>query len=139
MSTGHATRNNFLSSVSTLLLIEKEWKNAANSYLFKVNNIITRKRREICSRLTIKGVNYFCKNIPANIYLFKVNNRNTRKRCEICSKLTIKTPERRHMYVCVSGDKKFYLSGKFCVRSKLTIPYVQWLFKLSPLFDHHKN
>ena len=84
----------------------------AGNYMFKVNNRNTRTRCEICSKLTIKILDYAIvrcssetlrekdpatdvsgklsyaapfRNIsfPANIYLFKVNNRNTRKRCEI--------------------------------------------------------
>ena len=73
----------------------------------------TRRKCEICSKLTIKtpeqrhwrcsgvlNVNFehvshlflmfllynFC---PGNIYLFKVNNENTKKRCEISSNLTL--------------------------------------------------
>ena len=62
-------------------------------YLSKVKNGNTGKRREICSKLTLKTPER-----PGDIYLPKVNNRITRTRCEICSKLTIKTPERRHRH-----------------------------------------
>ena len=70
--------------------------NQANIYLFKVNDRSTRKRCEICSKLTIKTQER--RHCPANIYLFKVNKKYTTKRCGIRSKLTIKITE-RHLLV----------------------------------------
>ena len=86
-------------SIFTLKLLLRY--NPTNIHLFKVNNRNTRKRCEICSKLTIKTpkrrpIEAQCSTFPANIYLIKINNRNTRKRCVMCSMSTIKTPERRH-------------------------------------------
>ena len=102
--------------------------------LFKFNDRNTRKRCEICLKITVKTdvvlmfslltLNIFhtffyvfllltsC--YPANIYLFKVNNRNTRKRCEICSKLTIKAPD-------VFNDKFGDIPQLFLVFLSLTL------------------
>ena len=75
--------------------------------MFKVFNMNTRKRCEICSDLTTetlaKGVKYVQsqqqKHQKKVRNIFKVNNINTRTRCEISSDLTIETLEKCVRYV----------------------------------------
>ena len=59
---------NCFNSCETLLT------NPANKYMFKVNNIYTKRRHEICSKLTIKTPEQriFIVNFELNLHLFLV-------------------------------------------------------------------
>ena len=82
------------------LFLLGNWNSSpSNIYLFKFNNRNTRKRCEICSKLTIKTLERRLYVGPCQTLVFtcsKWTKENTRKRCEIFSKLTIRTPERHH-------------------------------------------
>ena len=67
-----------------------------NIHLFKVNSRNTRKRCEICSKLTIKTPER--RERELHQLIFASSNlaiEILEKRCEIYLKLTLKTPERR--------------------------------------------
>ena len=59
--------------------------------------------------------------ILSTIYIY-VRNHSFSTYANFSEKLTFLPPDRR-TYVCLSGDKKRWFCGKFCVRTKWMIPY----------------